>query len=74
MGNSIGRFGDRHPVPALGFNARVIFSFPADIRRGPSFVAMLERVRYRYSCHAHRISGYRITAVAADLLSFVESV
>ena len=22
MGNSIGRFGDRHPAPALGFNAR----------------------------------------------------
>src|SRR4030081_259349 len=80
MGNSIGRFGDRHPAPALGFNARDrYFHFRRTFDEGlHAFVenAFESRVRYRYSCHGRtRISGYRITGpLAAVLPSFVESV
>lgn len=53
MGNSIGRFGDRHPVPALGFNARDrYFHFRRTFDEGlHAFVenAFESRVRYRYS-------------------------
>jgi len=78
MGNSIGRFGDRHPAPALGFNARDrYFHFRRTFDEGlHAFVenAFESRVRYRYSCHGRtRISGYRITGpLAAVLPSFVE--
>ena len=80
MGNSIGWFGDRHPAPALGFNARDrYFHFRRTFDEGlHAFVenAFESRVRYRYSCHGRtRISGYRITGpLAAVLPSFVESV
>jgi hypothetical protein len=80
MGNSIGRFGDRLPAPALGFNARDrYFHFRRTFDEGlHAFVenAFESRVRNRYSCHGRtRISGYRITGpLAAVLPSFVESV
>src|SRR5882672_6846803 len=55
MGNSIGWFGDRHPAPALGFNARDrYFHFRRTFDKGlHAFVenAFESRVRYRYSCH-----------------------
>src|SRR5712672_3300810 len=69
LGNSIGRFSDRHPAPALGFNARDrYFHFRGTFDEGlHAFVenAFESRVRYRYSCHGRtRISGYRITGAA----------
>jgi hypothetical protein len=53
MGNSIGRFGDRHPAPALGFNARDrYFHFRRTFDKGLHAIvenALESRVRYRYT-------------------------